>query len=118
MSSVEPVIACNLDALTPSERAWRSELAVNIQAHTAALEEFASGYRIQLPNDPALCEQALELILLERRCCPFLSLELAFEPGEGHVYLQMGGSPAVKQFLRKSGVLGCAEPTARSSVCG
>ena len=118
MSSVEPVIACNLDALTPSERARRSELAVNIQAHTAALEEFASGYRIQLPNDPALCEQALELILLERRCCPFLSLELAFAPGEGHVYLQMGGPPAVKRFLRESGVLGCAQPAANSAVCG
>ena len=36
---------------------------------------------VGLPDDSETCARALELILLERRCCPFLSLALAFERG-------------------------------------
>jgi hypothetical protein len=107
-SDTGPAIACNLDALSPSERARRSELARMIQKSSTSLEETDSGYRVQLPTDSEICERALELILLERRCCPFLCLELAFEPGTGAVALAIGGASGVKQFLRENGILGCA----------
>ena len=110
-------IACNLDALSPSERARRSELARTIQKSSTSLDETDSGYRVQLPNESEICERALELILLERRCCPFLSLELAFEPGDGAVVLAIGGGPGVKQFLREAGILGCAQLAEGSACC-
>ncbi len=112
-----PAIACNLDALSPSERARRSELARIIQKSSTSLEETDSGYRVQLPDDSENCEHALELILLERRCCPFLSIALAFEPGNGAVALTIGGAPGVKQFLTENGILGCAQPTERPTCC-
>lgn len=99
-------IACNLGALSPSERARRSELARTIQDSSTSIDESDSGYRVQLSNESEICERALELILLERRCCPFLSLELAFEPGDGAVVLAVGGAPGVKQFLRENGIFG------------
>ena len=117
MSDASPAIACNLDALSPSERARRTELARMIQKSSISLEETDSGYRVQLPDDSEICERALQLILLERRCCPFLSLELAFEPGDGAVALAIGGAPGVKQFLSERGILGSAQLSERSACC-
>jgi len=114
---VGPVIACNLDALSPSERARRSDLAQLIQKNSTSLEETDSGYLIQLPDDSELCDRALELILLERRCCPFLSLALSFEPRNGGVALAICGAPGIKEFLTENGILGCAQPAERSSCC-
>ena len=116
-SDTSPTIACNLDALSPSERARRSELARIIQKSSTSLDETVSGYRVQLPDDSEVCERALELILLERRCCPFLSLALAFEPGNAAMAIAIGGGPGVKQFLTESGILGCAQPTERPTCC-
>jgi hypothetical protein len=116
-SDASPAIACNLDALSPSERARRSELARIIQKRATSLEETDSGYRVQLPGDSEICERVLQLILLERRCCPFLSLALAFGPGDGAVALAIGGAPGVKQFLKENGILGCAQPAERSACC-
>jgi len=117
MSHADATIACNLDALSSSERARRSELARTLRHSATGAVESESGYRIQLPNDPEICERALELILLERRCCPFLSLELCFEPGDGAVVLAIGGAAGVKAFLRENGILGCAEPSGRPACC-
>ena len=71
----------------------------------------------QLPGDSEICEHALELILLERRCCPFLSLALTFEPGNGAVALAIGGAPGVKEFLTENGILGCAQLPERPTCC-
>jgi hypothetical protein len=121
MEASEPdlgaVIVCNLDALTPSERDRRSEVARSIQDSALGMAESAEGFRVQLPNQPDICARALELVLLERRCCPFLSFELAFEPGEGAVTLEVGGPPGVKAFLRENGILGCAQPAAGTTCC-
>jgi hypothetical protein len=114
-ASVE--IVCNLDALTPDERERRSQTAIEIRDRAMGLEEVEAGFRVRLPNEPESCTRALELILLERRCCPFLSFELAFEPGEGEVRLTVGGPAGVKQFLRENGILGCALPSGGTSCC-
>lgn len=104
----EAIIACNLDALTPAQRERRAALARRIERRAGTVAESESGFRLELPNDPALCEDVLSLILLERRCCPFLTLSLDFEPGDAPVHLCIGGPPGVKDFLRQTGLLGCA----------
>lgn len=117
MSQASAAIACNLDALLPAERSRRSELAQTIRKSATSIEETDRGYRLQLSNDAEICKRALELILLERRCCPFLSIELEFPPGDGAVVLVVGGAPGVKDFLRETGVLAGAPPAERSSCC-
>ncbi len=116
-SGASPPIVCNLDSLSSSERVRRSELVRTIEQCAAGIDESESGYRIRLPNDPELCEQVLELILLERRCCSFLLLDLEFEPGDGAVVLAIGGAAGVKQFLRENGILGCAKLAGGSACC-
>ncbi|MEE9608898.1 MAG: hypothetical protein V3U03_14255 [Myxococcota bacterium] len=117
MSSASQPIVCQLDALSPSERSRRSDLAALIQSKATGADEFDAGFRIRLPDDPSLLQSALELILLERRCCPFLALDLSFEPDDGAVGLRVGGPPGVKEFLRDNGILGCARPVARDECC-
>ena len=116
-SDADPAIACNLDALSLIERTRRSELARTIQESAIAVDQTDWGYGVQLPNDSEICQRALELILLERRCCPFLSLGLEFPPSEGAVVLSIGGPPGVKEFLRDNGILGCAQSSLRPTCC-
>lgn len=99
-------IACNLDALTPPERERRSLLAARVRGGVLDAGETADGFRLRLPADPSLLGEVVELIALERRCCPFLELALSFAPGDGPVHLELRGDEAVKQFLAASGLLG------------
>jgi hypothetical protein len=65
----------------------------------------SDGYAASLdPSDPALVRDALEWLLLERRCCPFLHLELCFEPSDGPAWFRFRGDPGVKAFLAAAGL--------------
>ena len=99
-------IACNLDALDADERARRALLAQRVRAHAREVKETETGYAIRLPGEADAHRDAFELALLERRCCPFLRVELTFEPGPGAVWLTLGEGPAVKAFLTASGLMG------------
>ncbi len=115
-SNVSPVpIACNLEALTAEERVRRATLASRLRAHTQEVIETDSGYAFRLPEEPTAYHEAFELALLERRCCPFLRLELTLEPGHGPVWLTLGGVPEVKAFLAASGLI--ERKSAEASPC-
>jgi hypothetical protein len=102
-------IACRLGALSPSERSRRSEIAAKIRSNLLDIEELDRGFRLVLPNEVHLSRKALDLVLLERKCCPFLLFEFSFEPGDGLINLSVIGAQGVKEFLRENSVLGCAE---------
>ncbi len=104
MSDTPPAFACDLGALTGDERAWRSTLASRISAEFREVREISDGYAGRLDPDPATVRDALDWLLLERRCCPFLRLELSFEPSNGPVWFQFGGGPGVKEFLATVGL--------------
>ena len=72
------------------------------------MAETDAGYRLRLSPDPDLLRDTLDLICLERRCCPFLEMRLVFGSGDGPVFFDIRGSAEVKAFLVSSGVLGCA----------
>ena len=98
-------IACNLNALNTEERARRALLAARLRTQAQEVRETETGYAIRLPEQPSAHQDAFELALLERRCCPFFRLELTFEPGPGAVWFALGGSPDVKAFLAASGLM-------------
>ena len=35
----------------------------------------------------------------ERKCCPFFRFDITVEPDEGPIWLEIGGSDRVKQFV-------------------
>jgi hypothetical protein len=107
-----PTIACNLDALTAAERRQRAELAARIRSLSVELAEFEDGYALRLACEPGVARHALEWILLERRCCPFLRFELVLEAERGPLWVRLGGASGVKEFLKSAGL---GTPPARQS---
>jgi hypothetical protein len=104
MSDTQPVLACDLGALSAEERTRRSTVAARVSARFREVRETSDGYASRLDADPELVQDALDWLLLERRCCPFLRLELHFEPSAGPVWLRFGGGPGVKEFLSSAGL--------------
>ena len=109
-----PALACRLDALDRGEQSARAALAEEITARFVSVEETGDGYLARLPYDAAVARDALAWMLLERRCCPFLSLELGFEPQSEAMWIRFGGGRGVKAFLTSAG-LGARRPP---SDCG
>lgn len=104
MTETEPALACDLGALSVDERVRRSTLASRVFARFREIRETRDGYAGCLDPDAAIVRDAFDWLLLERRCCPFLRLELSFEPSNGPIWLQFGGRPGVKEFLAAAGL--------------
>ena len=104
MGDEQPVLACDLGALSEEERSRRSAVAARVAARFREVIETTDGYAARLDADPQLVQEALDWVFLERRCCPFLRLELRFEPFPGPVWLRFGGGPGVKEFLGAAGL--------------
>ena len=100
-------IACNLDALSETERQRRPALAASVRERVVDTHETERGFRLRLSPDAALLRDALDLICLERRCCPFLEMKLVFTGENGPVYFDIEGNADAKAFLVSTGVLGC-----------
>jgi hypothetical protein len=96
----DDVIAC---LLSEREAAIRGEeLAGGLFAAVEEVAELPDGYGYRFASDGSQLEPLLEFIAAERRCCPFLTFELAFEPYDGPLWLRMRGSPQVKAFIAEA----------------
>ena len=104
MSDTQPTFACDLGALSAEEQTRRSTLASRVAARFREVQELADGYAARLDPDATVVRDALDWLLLERRCCPFLRLDLCFEPSDGPVWLQFRGGPGTKEFLTAAGL--------------
>lgn len=103
MSDASPVLACNLGALNADEQARRAALQSRVTGRFREIQELADGYAARLDGDAGLMRDALDWLLLERRCCPFMHLELSFEPSDGPAWFRLRGAPGVKEFLTAAG---------------
>jgi hypothetical protein len=96
----DDVIAC---LLTEREAAIRGEeLAGGLFTAVEEVAEIPDGYGYRFPSEGSQLEPLLEFIAAERRCCPFLTFELAFEPYGGPLWLRLRGSPPVKAFIAEA----------------
>jgi hypothetical protein len=104
----DEIIAC---LLSEREYAIRGEeIAGGLFAAVEEVAELPDGYGFRFAGDGGRVESLLELIAAERRCCPFLSFELAFEPHGGPLWLRMRGSPPVKAFIAEAFTSRVADP--------
>jgi hypothetical protein len=100
----KPTIACNLGALSAEERTRRAELALQIRSLATEVVEIEDGYALRLGREREVARDALDWILLESRCCPFLRLELVVEAERGLLWVRLGGAGGVKEFLKAQGL--------------
>lgn len=89
--------ACNIGALSKSERMRQAELSRQLLAGVRAKRELADGYALEL--SPALWLPAARWADLERRCCPFFAFELAAAGHGGPLWLRITGLPGAKAFM-------------------
>lgn len=90
--------ACNLKALSTTERARYQEVTKALIAATQEKRELPNGYGLRLPAASLLT--AAEWVSLERRCCPFFTFELEQARDEGPLWLRITGAEGVKAFIR------------------
>jgi hypothetical protein len=99
-------MVCTLTDAEQAKRQWalQQEVASAVEERV----ELEDGYALRFPGSPEWIANLAELVVFERACCRFLTLELAAEPDEGPVWLRLRGPEGTKAFLERSFAL-CKE---------
>jgi len=92
-------VACDLSVFGNAERERYRELSRQIWAACREKRELDDGVALRFESSPEIRVALAEFVPLERRCCPFLTLEIVpAEDGET-VDLRVTGGAGVKAFL-------------------
>lgn len=95
--SPETPIACDLSALEdPKQHERDSESLWNERQE---LREMKDGYALRFPGSMDYAERLLDFVRRERRCCPFLTFQIIFEPEGRRIWLFLGGDERVQAYL-------------------
>jgi hypothetical protein len=93
--------ACNFGAFDAEERQRYGRARQAIRVATRETRELADGYRLGLGIASETFLTAAEWIVLERRCCPFLSFSLELKDNSD-VWLSVSGPEGVQSLPRRS----------------
>jgi hypothetical protein len=91
-------IACQLT--TEELRVREATLLAQFRSAVVSTEDLADGYAFRIPDDAKWIALMGELITAERKCCPFLTFELAAQPNMGPVIVRVTGPAGTKDFVR------------------
>ncbi len=106
-SATELPIACSLPE---EEQIARGEvIAEDLFAGADQVDELPDGYAFRFAVTEDRIDRLARFIAAERRCCPFFTFELVFEPAEGPVWLRLRGPEGVKEFIRSIASLAPAD---------
>ena len=92
-----PAIACNL--LGPELAGRKDAISRDLFAHVERVEELPDGFAYRFPAAEPWAAKVLDFVAVERRCCPFFTFEIVFEPHDGPLWLRLRGSAEVKAFV-------------------
>lgn len=100
MKTTQSKFYCNVNALTPEERAHHKHLGDKLMAARKATVETDRGYEFQFgPQDVTLAELA-DWVVNESKCCPFFDFHIDLENEGNLICLRLTGEEGVKQFMR------------------
>lgn len=91
-------LACDLSAIDDPEEHGRRTKA--LLAEGEEMRRIEGGLAFRFPASAAFARRVLEFVELERRCCPFLTFEIIFEPEGRALWLALGGDARVEAFVR------------------
>jgi hypothetical protein len=98
----ESALACELDAISATDRPRYNELRRMLAAAVAGRRELPDGIAIQISTERMALAQLAEWISFERKCCPFFEFKIDVAPNIGPVWLSLTGRPGVKEFLAQA----------------
>jgi type II secretory pathway component PulM len=95
-------LACDLDAISASDRPRYNDLRKMLAASAAGKRELPDGIAVQIATERMPLAQLAEWISFERKCCPFLEFRIDVAPASGSVWVSMTGRTGVKEFLSQA----------------
>ena len=98
----ESPLACDLDAISATERPRYNELRKMLAASAVGKRELPDGIAIKISTDQMALAQLAEWIALERMCCPFFEFKIEVAPESGPVWVSLTGRAGVKEFLSQA----------------
>ena len=91
-------IVCVPGAIPPGERAAHFELGLRVFAELAEERiDLPSGIALRLAGDNL--SQVARFVANERKCCPFLHIEVEIAPGAGPMWLRLTGPPGTRELI-------------------
>ncbi len=93
-------IACNLSQ--PDQAARGQEIEDNLFSGCTSVQELDNGYAFIFPGEDTWATRLLTFIQEERKCCPFFTFEIVFEPESGPLHLHLRGGEGVKPFVKEN----------------
>src|SRR3712207_4327548 len=91
-------IACTL---TDKELQMRRETVLRqVAAHLIDSRELKNGFSYRFPADDDLLQELINVINLERKCCPFLNFKLIVESNSETSMLELTGREGTKEMLK------------------
>lgn len=97
--ATEAPFACNMKALSKSERAEYQKVMGRLWETAEAREELGDGYAFRFPS--TMLTTAAKWVSLEMKCCPFFAFEIEVVANGGPVWLRITGAKGVKEFIRE-----------------
>src|SRR6266481_4532398 len=92
-------LACNLKAISTSERPRYNDLVKRLRVSVQDRNELTDGYAYKLDTKKISLSEVAEWITMERLCCPFLAFQLDVVNETSR--LTMRGPDGAKAILRE-----------------
>jgi hypothetical protein len=89
-------VVCGLSA---TDRQERGQEWVRLLEDAEEVAELADGYALKFPDRESWIARAVELIVAERKCCPFFGFAITFAPDGGPIWLHVRGSGEAKALI-------------------
>jgi hypothetical protein len=96
-----PVLACNLKAISATERPRYNELMKRLRAAVRERSEFPDGCDFRLDGNAITLPEVADWISLEKLCCPFLNFQLSASGSQINFVLKLTGPTGVKALLQE-----------------
>ncbi|MFB6099370.1 MAG: hypothetical protein ABEK84_09725 [Salinibacter sp.] len=98
-ASEETPIACDPSAHTENELKDHDQKVEGLLADREEMRKVSGGYAFRFPARWDWVERIFDVVRYERKCCPFLTFGIAFEPEERGIWLYIGGNEEVEEYL-------------------
>ena len=98
----ESPLACDLGAISASDRPRYHELRRAVATSVVGKRELPDGLAIQIDIGQITLPELAEWISFERKCCPFFEFRIDLASGSGPVWLSLTGRAGVKEFITEA----------------
>jgi hypothetical protein len=91
---------CNINALTPAERAHHKKLTDKLMSARTETVETEKGYELQYRGGKVTVAELAEWTVMESKCCRFFDFHIDLEEEGKLMCLRLTGREGIKKFIK------------------